>query len=123
MQLIIKYTFYRPRDSFLWPEKGFFLGFPKYATLAVIATDAVLTKEESNKLAQMAHHGLARALQPIHSLFDGDTAFAFATGKQTEGQFDVSILGTVGASVLTEAVIRVAHQTTSRAAIPADRDW
>src|SRR6185369_3848721 len=49
-------------------------------TLAVVATDAVLTKAEANKVAQMAHDGLARSINPVHTMGDGDVVFALATG-------------------------------------------
>jgi L-aminopeptidase/D-esterase-like protein len=51
-------------------------------TIAVVATDAILTKAQSQKLAQMAHNGLARAIRPAHTMFDGDTVFCMATGKR-----------------------------------------
>src|SRR5690606_18888310 len=49
--------------------------------IGVVATNARLTKEEVNKVAQMAHDGLARAIRPAHTMFDGDTLFALATGE------------------------------------------
>ncbi|NQY55024.1 MAG: P1 family peptidase [Ilumatobacteraceae bacterium] len=51
-------------------------------TIGVVATDAAMTKAEAGKLASVAHNGLARAVRPSHSLFDGDTVFALATGEQ-----------------------------------------
>jgi L-aminopeptidase/D-esterase-like protein len=51
-------------------------------TLGIVATDAVLTKAQAQMVAQMAHDGLARAIRPCHSMFDGDTIFCLATGKQ-----------------------------------------
>jgi L-aminopeptidase/D-esterase-like protein len=50
-------------------------------TIAVVATDAVLTKEQANRLAIVAHDGLARAIRPVHTQMDGDTVFALATGR------------------------------------------
>lgn len=96
--------------------------FPSNTTLCVIATDAVLTKEESNKLAQMAHDGLARAIQPIHTLLDGDTVFALATGKRTDRRVDLNRLGTVGARVVSEAVIRAVRKASPLCGIPSVRD-
>ena len=49
-------------------------------TIGVVATDAVLTKAQANKVAQMAHDGLARSINPVHTMTDGDTLFALATG-------------------------------------------
>jgi L-aminopeptidase/D-esterase-like protein len=98
------------------------LGFPANTTLAVVATDAVLSKEGANKMAQMAHDGLAQAIRPIHTMVDGDTVFALATGQQTKVPVNVSVVGAVAASVLAEAVVRAVIQATSLAAIPAARD-
>ena len=50
------------------------------STIAVLATNAQLTKVQANKLAQMAHDGFARAINPVHTAADGDTIFAAATG-------------------------------------------
>lgn len=59
------------------------LRFPKptNTTIAVVATDAVLTKPQVNRLATCAHDGFARAIRPVHTQMDGDTAFALATGR------------------------------------------
>jgi L-aminopeptidase/D-esterase-like protein len=60
------------------------LRFPKpgqNTTLAVVATDALLTKAEANRLATCAHDGLARTIRPVHTQMDGDTVFALATGR------------------------------------------
>jgi len=51
-------------------------------TIGLVATDAVLTKTQAKKMAQMAHDGMARAIRPSHTLFDGDTVFCLATGKR-----------------------------------------
>jgi L-aminopeptidase/D-esterase-like protein len=51
-------------------------------TIGVVATDATLTKAQADKVAQMAHDGMARAIRPAHTLFEGDTIFCMATGKQ-----------------------------------------
>jgi L-aminopeptidase/D-esterase-like protein len=98
------------------------LAFPFNTTLAVVATDAVLSKEGANKMAQMAHDGLAQAIRPVHTMVDGDTIFALSTGQHTDVPVDVSIIGAVAASVLAEAVVRAVHQATLLAAIPAARD-
>jgi L-aminopeptidase/D-esterase-like protein len=98
------------------------LGYPSNTTLAVVATDAALTKEGANKMAQMAHDGLAQAIRPVHTMLDGDTVFALATGRRTEASADVSAVGAVAASVLAEAVVRAVRQATSLAGVPAARD-
>ncbi|HMF34391.1 MAG TPA: P1 family peptidase [Candidatus Lokiarchaeia archaeon] len=54
--------------------------FPVNTTIGVIMTDAKLTKVQANKLASIGHNGLARAIRPVHTMQDGDTLFALATG-------------------------------------------
>jgi L-aminopeptidase/D-esterase-like protein len=98
--------------------RGTMLGFPSNTTIAVVATDAALTKEEVNKMAQMAHDGLARSINPLHTMWDGDTVFALATGLRTETRADVSVLGAVGAEVLADAVVRAVREASSLAGVP-----
>jgi L-aminopeptidase/D-esterase-like protein len=76
-------------------------------TLAVIATDAALNKAQARKVAAMAHDGLARAIKPVHTMFDGDTIFALSTG---DIQTDVTTLGAAAAELLARAVLKVARQ-------------
>lgn len=80
-------------------------------TIGVVATDAVLTKAQAAKLAQHAHDGLARTIDPIHTMWDGDTIFALATG--TSGRAgNMMALGAIAAHVMAAAVIRaVVHAT------------
>ncbi len=95
-------------------------------TLAVVATSAYLTKEAVNKVAQMAHDGLARSIRPIHTMFDGDTVFALATGKppkkKEKNGADPSVIGAAAAEVLAHAVVRAAQQAESLGGTPAARD-
>jgi putative pantetheine hydrolase len=56
-------------------------GIPQATTLGVIATDAVLTKAQCAKVSGVGHDGLARAIRPVHTMFDGDTLFTLATGQ------------------------------------------
>ncbi|MDY6878200.1 MAG: P1 family peptidase [Chloroflexota bacterium] len=99
------------------------LGFAN-TTLAVVATNTYLTKEGANKVAQMAHDGLARSIRPVHTMFDGDTIFALATGKPPKkGKGgDPSVVGAAAAEVLAQAVVRAARQAESLGGIPAARD-
>ncbi|MGD7043908.1 P1 family peptidase [Jeotgalibacillus proteolyticus] len=81
----------------------------KSTTLAVIATNAILTKSEASRVATIAHDGLARAISPSHLQEDGDTVFCLATGTDTSGltgDFAVDSVGTAAALVLEEAIIR-----------------
>lgn len=74
-------------------------------TLAVVATDAALTKAQCHKLAGVAHDGFARALSPVHTTFDGDTVFALATGQQgVPGPIDLVDLQTGAADCVTRAI-------------------
>ena len=93
-------------------------------TLAVVATNGYLTKEGANKVAQMAHDGLARTIRPIHTMLDGDTVFALATGERPKkgAGADPSVVGTAAAEVLAQAVIRAVEQAESLGGVPAARD-
>jgi L-aminopeptidase/D-esterase-like protein len=83
-------------------------------TIAILATDAVLTKAEAKRLAIMAHDGLARAIYPAHTPMDGDLVFALATGRRTlAGLDDFAALGIEGANVLTRAIARGVHAATA----------
>jgi len=86
---------------------GTMLAFGQNTTLAVVATNAALTKSAATKMAQMAHDGLARTIRPIHTMLDGDTIFALGTGK-ADASADVSVLGAVAAAVLADAVLDAA---------------
>lgn len=57
-------------------------GYAVATTLAVLATDATLTKAQCQKLAGMGHDGMARAIRPVHTMFDGDTVFALSTARR-----------------------------------------
>jgi len=83
--------------------------------IGVVATNANLTKEEANKVAQMAHDGLARAIRPAHTMFDGDTIFALATGKK---KADVNLIGAYAAEVTARAIVRAAMHAKSAGGIP-----
>jgi len=74
-------------------------------TLGVVATDAQLTKAEANKVAQMAQDGLARSINPAHTMTDGDVVFALATGTRP-GPVNVTLIGALAAEMLAEAVLR-----------------
>lgn len=77
----------------------------KNTTIGLIATNAILNKAEGNKIAQMAHNGFARSINPIHTMFDGDTIFTMATNKV---KADVSLLGTIAAEVMSQAITNAA---------------
>ncbi|HEY7416438.1 MAG TPA: P1 family peptidase, partial [Ktedonobacteraceae bacterium] len=95
------------------------------STIAVVATNASLSKEWTNKIAQMAHDGLAQAIRPVHTLFDGDTVFALATG--TEEQIadpalmaaQVSMIGAAAVTTLARAVVKAIRSATDLHGVPA----
>ena len=90
-------------------------------TIGVVATNAVLTKVEATKMAQMAHDGYARAISPVHTPADGDTIFALATGT-SPGEANLSLIGALAAEVMADAIVRAATQATGVPGIPAVRD-
>ncbi len=90
-------------------------------TIGVIATDARLTKAQAQRVAWMGHDGLARAIDPVHTMFDGDTLFALATGRAGR-QGDPTLIGIAAADVVARAVrraVRAARGFASVASIPA----
>jgi L-aminopeptidase/D-esterase-like protein len=80
-------------------------------TLGIVATDAVLTKAQANKMAQMAHDGFARAINPVHTTTDGDTVFALATGAAARTA-SLTLLGALGADVTATAIVRAVRAAT-----------
>lgn len=74
-------------------------------TIGVIATDAVLTKVQAGRLATQGHDGLARAINPAHTLSDGDTLFALASGERGKG-LGMMTLGAMAAEACALAVVR-----------------
>ncbi|RIJ70989.1 peptidase S58 family protein [Nakamurella silvestris] len=82
-------------------------GLVSHTTLAVIATDATLTKAQCKKLAGIVHDGMARALNPVHTMFDGDVAFAAATGARPAPDVTAFFeILTAAADVVTRAIVR-----------------
>jgi L-aminopeptidase/D-esterase-like protein len=90
-------------------------------TIGVVATNARLTKAQASRMALMADDGLARALFPSHTLGDGDTVFALATGGWN-GTADVSTVGALAADVMAEAIVRAAVMAKSSGGLPSASD-
>ena len=90
-------------------------------TIGVVVTNAVFDKAQMTKIAQMAHDGLARSINPVHTTMDGDTLFAATTGA-VKLPMDHGLIGAVAAEVMSEAVVRAVKQATSVLGIPAWRD-
>lgn len=92
-------------------------------TLAVVWTSARLDKLQTTKLAEMTHAGLARALRPVHTMFDGDLVFALSLGSAARGRVaDLSTLGTAAAEAVAVAIVRAVEQARSLGGVPALRN-
>ncbi len=109
------------------PAGGFVFDNPVgNTTIAVVATNAPLTKVEVNKIAQMAHNGLAMVIRPAHTMFDGDTVFALSLGSQAQPRpdpvtaaFQVSNIGATAAITLARAIIKAVRNATDLLGVPA----
>jgi len=84
------------------PEEGELI---KNTTIAVVATNAALTKAEATKIAQMADDGFAKAIKTSHGTGDGDTIFALATGQFTGSAGSLNTIGSAAADALSRAII------------------
>ncbi len=93
----------------------------EHTTIGVVATNARLTKEQANRLALMADDGFARAVNPAHTVGDGDTFFALATGSWS-GEVNLTVIGALAAEAMSDAVVRAATQARSSRGLPSARD-
>ncbi|HUY78775.1 MAG TPA: P1 family peptidase [Ktedonobacterales bacterium] len=109
-------------------------------TIAVIATDAPFSKSELAKIAQMAHDGMALAIRPTHTPFDGDTIFALSTnrarvqptsanavsagntGMANSATMALTFAGVAAANALARAIVKAVRAATSLHGVPAIRD-
>jgi L-aminopeptidase/D-esterase-like protein len=96
-------------------------GTGAHTTIGIVTTNAGLTKPEATKIAQMAHDGLARTINPIHTAADGDTIFAAGTGRSSV-RADVTTIGAVAAEVMARAVNNAVLSATGIPGYPAFRD-
>ena len=110
------------------PLGGFIASNPfGNTTLAVVATSASLSKEAINKVAQMAHNGLAQVIRPAHTMFDGDTVFALALGPRSIPQQQapaelashISMIGAAAATTLARAIVKAVRHATELHGVPA----
>lgn len=105
--------------SELW-KNGFKEMVPPFNTvIGVVATDAKLSKAEANRLACVAQVGVARTIDPCHTMYDGDALFAVSIGEK---QADFSALGAAAAQVVAEAVVRAVQKAETLAGVPAAKD-
>jgi len=122
-----------PRTGLPWDPDGFGLRAPTArdrqrlarqlsgraaslnTTIGVVATSAALSKSEVSKMADVAHDGLARAIRPAHSMFDGDTIFGLATGEHDIGNLPAAIRSTPSRQSALDLILRAAADTFAAA--------
>ena len=90
-------------------------------TIGLVATNATLTKAEVNRMALMGDDGFAKAIAPSHTVGDGDTVFALATGRW-DGEANVTIIGALAAEAMSEALVRAAAMASSSNGVPSARE-
>ncbi len=89
-------------------------------TIGVVATNARLTREEAQKIAQMGHNGLARTIRPVHTLFDGDVVFVLAN---PEIKADLHVLGLLGEEALSQAILSAVKSAHGLGVLPSWQDF
>jgi L-aminopeptidase/D-esterase-like protein len=92
---------------------------PENTVIGVVATNAKLSKPHVNKVAQMAHDGIARAISPAHTMYDGDTIFGLATGQIPA---NVSVVGAFAAEAMAQAIRNAVRAATSLSGVKAWKD-
>ena len=113
------------RDSVAAILKGYRVVLPAGAntTIGLVATNAQLEKVQVSKIAQMAHDGLARAVNPVHTPADGDTIFALATGTLKNVKVNHGMIGALAAEAMAQAIVRAALTAGTVLGVPGLRDW
>jgi L-aminopeptidase/D-esterase-like protein len=102
-------------------EMGRLRGFVSQNTvLGVVATNAALDRGQATRVAQMAHDGIARAVVPAHTLYDGDTVFAMCTG--TFSGAEVTVVGALAAQLMAQAIVNAVLYAVGVEGLPAHRD-
>ena len=90
--------------------------FTGNTTLAVIITNAKFDKTQLCKISAMGHDGMARSIRPVHTSADGDSIFALSAG---EVEADQDLVGTLGAEMISEAIIRAVENAESAYGYPS----
>src|SRR5262245_9287240 len=90
-------------------------------TIGLVATNAKMSKAEIHRVAMMADDGFAKAITPSHTVGDGDTVFALATGRW-DGEANPTIVGALAAEAMAEAIVRAAVKAESSNGVPAARE-
>jgi L-aminopeptidase/D-esterase-like protein len=104
----------------LLPEAVTRMRWGEDTTLGIVATNADLSKTQASKVAQMAHDGLARAVEPVHTTVDGDVVFAASVGG-VDAPTDV--VGAWGARVMQEAILRAVRRAEGVPGIPSVSEY
>jgi L-aminopeptidase/D-esterase-like protein len=105
--------------SRLWKGESREVVPPFNTVIGVVATDAKISKTEANRLAHVAQVGIARTIDPCHTLYDGDALFALSLGEK---EADLSALGAAAAEVVSEAIVRAIQKAKTLAGVPAAKD-
>ncbi len=93
-------------------------------TLAVVVVNSPFNKTQLTKIARMAHDGMARAIRPVHTMFDGDTVFALSVPREEPApSLDVTVAGTAAAELLSEAVVSGVTSAESLGGFPCRTEW
>lgn len=90
-------------------------GFGPNTTLVVVATNAALTKVQARKLAELAQLGVARSIDPVNTMYDGDVTVALSLGRQ---QADINVLGVAAAEAVAQAILRAVRLAPTLGGVP-----
>lgn len=96
---------------------------PEHTTLAVVATNAALTKTQVNRIATVAHDGLARTIWPVHTRADGDVVFALATGERPVEADEYPAIEAMCTRAVERAVLNGVRAATALAGVPSAAEW
>ncbi len=113
------------RDSLAAMMGGYRVTMPAGAntTIGLVATNVALEKVQASKVAQMAHDGFARAINPVHTPADGDTIFALATGTLKGVRVNHGQIGALAAEAMAQAIVRAAINADTVLGVPGLKDW
>jgi len=109
-------TFVDEEDIFIaGADSSSVYSFQKNTTIAAVLTNGIFTKTELTKIAGMAHNGYARAIRPVHTMFDGDSIYAVSSGKV---RTDINAVGVLASLVTARAIVRAARHAESAFGLP-----
>lgn len=115
------------RDALLRGEEPQPILAGSNTTIGVVATDACITKTQAHRLAVTAHDGLARSINPVHTMSDGDTLFALGTGQsgKTLGMMTLSTMAAEAVAIATARAVLLAQSMSvpNEALLPSWHDW